>query len=93
MKGNWIIIKERLNRARLKIIIRLNKFKKNINIKKEDKVLLLTKNLMNDKLKILYIGVFKVKEVKGVTILLKLFNIKIYLRFYVLLLKKVLLDI
>ena len=47
---------------------------------------------MNDKLEILYIKVFKVKEVKGVTALLEPLNIKTYLRFYVSLLKKVPLD-
>ena len=69
--------------------IKLNKSKRGINIKKDDKVLLLIKNLTNDKLETSYIRVFKVKEVKGVTALLKLLNTKIYLRFYILLLKKV----
>ena len=64
-----------------------------MNIKKGNKVLLLTKNLINDKLEILYIKVFKVKEVRGVTILLELLNTKTYLRFYISLLKKVPLNI
>ena len=92
MKRNQIAIKERINKARLKVKIRLNKRKKEIDIRKEDKVLLLIKNLINDKLEILYIKVFKVKKVREVIVLLELLNIKIYLRFYVLLLKKVLLD-
>ena len=93
MKYNQIAIKERVDRVRLKIKIRLDKSKREINIKKGDKVLLLIKNLINSKLEILYIEVFKVKDVKEVTILLKLLNIKIYLRFHVSLLKKAPLDI
>ena len=93
MKRNQTIIKERVNKIRLKIKIRLNKTKEDVNIKKSDKVQLLTKNLIDDKLEILYIKVFKIKEVRGVIVLLKLLNIKIYLRFYVSLLKKILLDI
>ena len=93
MRRNWVTIKERINRVRLKVKIRLDKLKKNINIKEGNKVLLLIKNLIDDKLEILYIKVFKVKEVKGITILLKLLSIKIYLRFHVSLLKKVFLNI
>ena len=85
-------IKERINKVKLKVKVRLNKLKKNIDIKEDNKVLLLIKNLTNDKLKILYIKVFKVKEVRGIIILLKLLSTKIYLRFYVSLLKKVFLD-
>ena len=92
IKSNQIVVKKRINRARLKIKIRLDKIKKEVNIKEEDKVLLLIKNLTNNKLEVLYIEVFKIKEVKGVIILLKLLNIKIYLRFYISLLKKVFLD-
>ena len=54
---------------------------------------LFIKNLIDNKLNKLYIEVFKVKEVKSVTTLLKLLNIKIFLKFYVSLLKKVLLKI
>ena len=61
-----------------------------MNIKKEDIMLLFIKNLINDKLDALYVDFFKVKEVKRITILLKLLDIKIYLRFYISLLKKVL---
>ena len=57
-------------------------------MKNSNKVILLIKNLVNDKFEILYIKVFKIKEVKGVITLLELFNTKIYLRFYVSLLKK-----
>ena len=52
-------------------------------------MLLFIRNLINDKLNTLYINIFRVKEVREVTILLKLSNIKIYLRFYILLLKKI----
>ena len=77
---------------RLKIKIRLNKINKDVIIKNGDKVLLLIKNLIDNKLEILYIKVFKVKDIRGVTALLRLLNIKIYLRFYVSLFKKVSLD-
>ena len=60
-----------------------------MNIKKEDKMLLFIKNLISDKLNTSYIDIFRVKEVKEVTILLKLLDIKIHSRFHVLLLKKV----
>ena len=55
-------------------------------------MLLFIKNLINDELDKLYIEVFKVKEVKEVTALLKLLNIKIFLRFYISLFKKVSLE-
>ena len=71
----------------------MNKIIKEVEIKKEDNVLLLIKNLTNNKLKTLYIEVFNIKKVNRVTILLKLLNTKISLRFYVLLLKKTFLDI
>ena len=64
-----------------------------MDIKEGNKVLLLIKNLTNNKLEILYIRVFKVKEIREIIILLKLLSIKTYLRFYVSLLKKVSLDI
>ena len=41
----------------------------------------------------LYIELFKIKEVREVTILLKLLNTKIYLKFYISLLKKISLNI
>ena len=44
--------------------IKLNNKKKEVRIKKEDKVLLLIKNLINNKLKILYIRVSKIKKSK-----------------------------
>ena len=70
----------------------LNKNKREIYIKEEDKILLFTKNLTSDKLNILYMKAFRVREVKKITIILKLSNIKIYFKFYVFLLKKVLLN-
>ena len=66
----------------------MNKEKANVNIKKEDKILLSTKNLINNKLENSYAKAFLIKEVKEVTILLKLLNIKIFSRFYTFLLKK-----
>ena len=92
MRRNWAAVKERINKVNLKVKVRLNKLKKDIDIRERNKILLLIKNFTNDKLKILYIKVFKVKEVKGVTILLKLLNTKTYLRFHVSLLKKAPLD-
>ena len=64
---------------KVKIKIRLNKDKQNIYIKKEDKILLFTRNLTSDKLNILYVKVFRIKEIKEIIILLELSNIKIYL--------------
>ena len=73
--------------------VRLNKISKKIDIKEEDKVLLSTKNLINNKLDILYIETFRGKDVKNITTLLKLSNIRIYLRVYISLLKKTSLSI
>ena len=53
-------------------------------------MLLSTKNLTNNKLNILYIKVLKVRKVKEVIVILELSNIRVYLRFYISLLKKVL---
>ena len=61
-------------------------------MKKEDKILLFIRNLINDKLDTSYINIFRIKEVKKVTILFKLLNIKIYLYFYISLLKKISLE-
>ena len=62
-------------------------------IKKEDKVFLFIKNLINNKLNKLYIKAFRIKEVKSVIALLKLLDIKIFLRFYISLFKKVSLEV
>ena len=56
-------------------------------------VLLLTKNLTNKKLNRLYIGVFEIKKVSGVVIILKLLDIGIFLKFYIGLIKKVLIRV
>ena len=69
---------------------RLNKEKTNVNIKKKDKVLLLIKNFINDKLNNFYVKAFLIKEIKKVMTLLALLNMKIFLKFYTFLLKKVL---
>ena len=50
-----------------------------MKLKKENNMLLSTRNLTSDKLNILYMNTFRVKEVKRVTILLELLDIKIYL--------------
>ena len=57
-------------------------------IKKGDKMLLFIKNLMNDKLNNLYIEAFRVENVRDVTTLLTLSNIKKISRFYMFMLKK-----
>ena len=57
-------------------------------IKKEDKVLLLIRNLINNKLNNSYTKVFLIKEIRKVMILLKLSNIKTFSRFHTLLFKK-----
>ena len=72
---------------------KLNKEKNNVNIKKKDKVLLFTKNLINNKLNNLYVKAFMIKNIKNVITLFTLFNMKIFLRFYTLMLKKTLLLI
>ena len=56
-------------------------------------MLLFIKNLTNNKLNTLYIEAFKVREVKEVIAILELLDIKIYSKFYISLLKKVLLNI
>ena len=73
----------------MKIKNKLNKEKANVTIKKRNKVLFLIKNLINDKLKNLYIKTFLIKEIKEITILLKLLNIKTFFRFHTSLFKKV----
>ena len=60
-----------------------------MKVKEGNKVLLFIRNLIIDKLNTSYVGVFRVKEVREITILLKLSDIKIYLQFYILLLKKI----
>ena len=62
--------------------------RKNYNIQKGDKVLLSTKNLIERKLDRLYIGAFKVQDIKGITVYLKLPIIGIFPKFHVSLLKR-----
>lgn len=90
---NWLIIKKKIDKIKTKIKFKLNKNKINVYIKKENKILLFTKNLINDKLNILFIEIFKIKKVKDVIILFKLLNTKIFLRFYIFLFKKTPFDI
>ena len=67
---------------------RLNKEKNNVNIKKNNKILLFTKNLINNKLNNLYVKTFMIKNIKNVTVLLTLSDIKTFLKFYTLMLKR-----
>ena len=53
-------------------------------------MLLFIKNLTNNKLNNFYIKTFKIKNVRDIITLLILLNIKIFLRFYISILKKVL---
>ena len=59
-----------------------------MNIKKKNKVLLFTKNLISDKLNNSYIETFKIEDVKDVTALLILLSIKTFFRFHISMLKK-----
>ena len=60
---------------------RLNKEKNDINIEKRNKILLFTKFFINNKLNNSYIKTFLIKNVKKITTLLALLNIKIFSRF------------
>lgn len=59
-------------------------------IKKENKILLLIKNPIDDKFEISYAEDFLIKEVKEIIIILTLLDIKICLKFYVSLIRKAL---
>lgn len=59
------------------------------NIKLNNRILFLIKNLTNRKLDQSYIGIFKVEKVLGIVIILKLSNLSIFPKFYIKLLKKV----
>ena len=63
---------------------RFNKKKNNVNIKKDDKMLLFTRNLTNNKLNNFYVKTFIVKNVRDITILLTLLNTKTFSRFHTL---------
>ena len=67
---------------------RLNKEKNDVNIKKGNKVLLFTKNFINDKLNNSYVKAFMIENVKNVTTLLTLSDIKTFSRFHISMLKK-----
>ena len=73
------MIKSRIDIFRVKVKIRLNKSKQKVKLKKENNVLLSTRNLISDKLNISYISAFRIKEVKRITVLLELLDTKIYL--------------
>ena len=67
---------------------RLNNEKNNVNIKKNNKILLFIKNLISDKLNNSYTKTFIIKNVKNVIALLILSTTKTFLKFYILMLKK-----
>ena len=54
---------------------------------------LFIKNLLKNKFDTSFIKIFKIKKIKNITILFKLLNIKIFFKFYILFLKKALLNI
>ena len=62
-----------------------------MSIKKEDKILLLTKNLINNKLNNFYVKAFLIKKIKEIITLFTLSNMKIFLKFHISLFKKILL--
>ena len=59
----------------------------------EDNVLVYTENMTTDKLDTLYIGLYKIIDIKETTVHLSLLGTKIYLKFHVSLIKKVLPEI
>ena len=88
MKNNRATIGIRITRARQKVKKRLDTKKNPVTIKPGDKTLLSTKNLTDDKLNTLYIGAFKILNVKNTTVELSLPNTKIFPKFHASLIKK-----
>ena len=88
MKNNWAAIGARIIRAKQKVKKRLDTKKNPVTIKPGDKVLLLTKNLTNDKLDTPYIKAFKVINVKNTTVELSLPDTRIFPKFHASLIKK-----
>ena len=69
---------------------KLNKIKNNVKIKKKNKMLLLTKFFINNKLNNFYVETFKIENVRDVTTLLILLNIKTFSKFHISIFKKTL---
>ena len=88
MKNNWAAIGIKITRAKQKVKKRLDTKKNLVTIKPRDKTLLSTKNLTNDKLDTLYIGTFKMLNVKNTTVELSLPDTKIFPKFHASLIKK-----
>ena len=51
------------------------------------------KNLIKDKFNTSFIKIFKIKNIKNITILFELSNINFFSKFYILFFKKILFDI
>ena len=64
MKNNWATTGARITRAKQKVKKKLNAKRNPVTIKPGDKTFLSTKNLTDDKLNTLYIGTFKMINVK-----------------------------
>lgn len=71
----------------------MNKKRSLIIIKEDNRILLNIKNLINNKLKRSYIKLFKVFRIRDIIVKLRLLNIKIFFKFYILIIKKVRKDI
>ena len=81
-----------MNRVRIKVKQRIDRKRMEVTVKEEDRALLSTRNLTNNKLKTSYIEVFKVRKVTSITVELALSKTKTYLRFHASLIKKALLE-
>ena len=66
MKNNWATIETKITRVKQKVEKKLNAKKNPVTVKSRDKTLLSTKK--NDKLNTLYIGAFKIINVKNTTV-------------------------
>lgn len=71
----------------------MNKKRSLIIIKEDNRILLNIKTLINNKLKRSYIKLFKVFRIRDIIVKLRLLNIKIFFKFYILIIKKVRKDI
>ena len=69
---------------------KINTKRKDHDIQDDDKMLLSTKNLIDKKLNKSFIETFQIEKIKDITTMLKLSNTKVFSKFHVRLLKKVL---
>ena len=90
MKSNWDKIKTKLKQVKEKMKKRANIKRRNYEIQQDDKILLSTRNLTNKKLDKSFIETFQIEKIKETIATLRLSNTKIFLKFHVELLKKVL---